>query len=391
MNKKIMSLFVVGIFLLATLGSVSAEKQNTYARNPSIQNSKYYVLEFSIESNAEEAFLVLDGEKHEMFNENGKYVCRTSFKEGNHEYYFELDGKRLPEKGFYKISEVERRWILLNSLIGHLTWKPDKERVLENRETLTKKQELYQILSIKSATLACISGLTKRMAINSMKAPQNFDISKIMKSLKATDLGKRGTFDITKSTGLLDLSQTSYTFALELAKRTEIVSTGLELGKTEKMTIQDIKELARNYGYKADSVLEKEEIEGYSVAGLYTSGEVHPDIDITYEGYYYYLRVDAYWGQPHWWLMDYEFWAYTHTDYYPDYIDISSVSYAGRDAFIPATKVDGGVMYLRTHRESTLGWWLGQWMTQVWVGATYDDSEELSTILTLNLYFAMGY
>ena len=127
------------------------------------------------------------------------------------------------------------------------------------------------------------------------------------------------------------------------------------------------------------------------MAKLYTSGEIHPNTDVTYEGHYYYLKVDAYWGQPHWWVMDYEFWAYTHTDYYPDYINISSVSYTGRDAFIPATKVDGGVMYLRTHRKSTLGWWLGKWMTEVWVGATYDDSEELSTILTLNLYFAMGH
>ena len=109
MNKKIMSLIVVGIFLLATFGTVSAEKQNTYARNPSIQNSKYYVLEFSIESDAEKAFLVLNGEKHEMFIEDGKYICRTSFKEGNHEYYFELDGKRFPKKGSYKITEVERR------------------------------------------------------------------------------------------------------------------------------------------------------------------------------------------------------------------------------------------------------------------------------------------
>jgi len=108
-KRKIWGIFVVGIFLLATFGSVSAEKQKIYARNPSIQNSKYYVLEFSIESNAEKAFLVLDGEKHEMFIEDGKYICRTSFKEGNHEYYFELDGKRFPKKGSYKITEVERR------------------------------------------------------------------------------------------------------------------------------------------------------------------------------------------------------------------------------------------------------------------------------------------
>ena len=69
-----MSLVIVGIFLFATFGTISAEKQKIYAENPSIQNSKYYMLEFSIESNAEKAFLVLDGEKHEMIKENGKWT-----------------------------------------------------------------------------------------------------------------------------------------------------------------------------------------------------------------------------------------------------------------------------------------------------------------------------
>ena len=257
-----MSLFVVGIFLLATFGSVSAEKQKIYARNPSIQNSKYYMLEFSIESNAEKAFLVLDGEKHEMFKENGKYVCRASFEDGDHEYYFLLDGTRFPKEGSYRITEVERRWILLSSLIEYLRWKPTEEQRMGKRNTLTKNQELYQILSIKSATLACISGLTKRMAINSMKTPQNFDISQVLQQLKNTDFGRRCTFDITNSEGILDLSQASYTFALQLAKRIEMVSSELELDKAEKMTLQDIKELAIKYGYKPESLLKQEETEG---------------------------------------------------------------------------------------------------------------------------------
>jgi hypothetical protein len=395
MNKKskkmLGTLAALAVIVSIVMVSVSAE-EGFYAENPSIQNSKYYMLEFSIESNAEIVFLILDGESHEMFKENGNYVYRTSFEEGDHEYYFELDGKRFPKDGSYKVTEVERRWILLNSLIDHLTWKPNKEQTL-----LTKKQELYQILSIKSATLVCISGLTKRMGINSMKTPQNFDTSQIVKSLKATDLGKERTFDITKSPELLDLSQASYTFALEVAEGLETVST--ELDNNERVTIHEIEELARNYGYKPESILKQEEAEGYSVARVYTLGGVHPSIDLEWEGNHYYTKVDAYWGKLHWYMMDYDFWAYAYVDRpyggdgLVDAIGIWSSTISGRPVFPADYLGQNNTIYVDRHRE---GVWIDfipprNFLTTVEVTGEFIDAQELSTTLHLNLDFAMGY
>ena len=286
--------------------------------------------------------------------------------------------------------------ILLNSLIDYFRWESTEEQKLGNKK-LTEAQKSYLTQVLRSEVAASISGLTKRMAVTSTKIPQNFDTSQIMKSLKTTDLGRRGTFDITKSTGLLDLSQASYTFALELAKRAEIVSTGLELGKTEKMTIQDIKELARKYGYNSESVLKREETEGYSVAKLYTSSGIQLMNDVEFEGHHYYLRVGAYWGHPNWWnifTMEYELYehAYVRDPMYDvDAIDLWSSTVAGQPVFSAAYEGDNNKTDIYHYRKSSYFSPLRQFHTTVDVTGEFNDAQELSITLQLNLDFEMGY
>ncbi|MEA1994468.1 MAG: hypothetical protein U9N35_08800 [Euryarchaeota archaeon] len=402
-RRKIGSILVAAVMLAATLGTVSAENQKTYARNPSIQNSKYYMLEFSIESNAEKAFLILDGEEQKMHREGENYVCRTSFGDGDHEYYFLLDKTRFPKRGSYRITEVERRWILLSSLVGYLTWKPVGEQRLGNKEILTKDQELYQTWIIKSEAAASISGLTKRMAVTSPEAPQNFDVSQVMRSLKITDLGKGRTFEINIGKNLLDLSQSAYAFALESAKRAETLSAKCSHDTSEKITAHDIKELARKFGYKAESALKQEETEGYSVIELYTSAHISPHTENWYNGREYSLQIDAFWGHPSvWWapdswVMDYDIniHAAVQPGYDVDQLTVQSATVAGEPVFVAKTAGGNNVSQAYDHRHARHINPYKNFLTTVNVSARFKDYQELppddNYAINLEILFEMGY
>jgi len=334
MNRKIMSLVIVGIFLFATFGTISAEKQNTYARNPSIQNSKYYMLEFSIESNTEKAFLVLDGEKHEMIKENGKYICRTSFEEGDHEYYFELDGMRLPEKGSYKITEVERRWILLNSLIDNFNWKLNEEIKL-TKENSEKSIELQES---RIETCAMIRGIIKRILVSEMLNPENFDTETVFNKIDTENLEKLADLYGIKFKEKGKTIENLYTFfedtgekyikitvdSYKQRKNYDLVSDNVDLQKIEiakknkdwiSMIVtankliknrQNIEKalnykffaLASLYGDKDINDLRKEEKDGYSVRTLYEwTNERHQWEEKHYGGYTFLVGMHAYWGK----------------------------------------------------------------------------------------------
>ncbi|MEA1993671.1 MAG: hypothetical protein U9N35_04670 [Euryarchaeota archaeon] len=399
MNRKLLSLFVAAVILAATLGTVSAENQKPYARNPSIQNSKYFMLEFSIESNAEKAVLVLDGEQHKMHKEGENYVCRTSFEDGDHEYYFLLDKTRFLEKGAYRITEVERRWILLSSLINYLTLGPTKTQRWGNEETPTKSQELYQTWIIRAEAAASVSGLTKRMAVTSTEVPQNFDVYQVVRSLATTDLGKGRTFDITKPGDLLDLSQNAYTLALQLAKSAETIST--ELKNAEKITIMEIEELSKKYGYKAESVLKQKETEGYSVAELYTSAHISPHKETVYNGREYSLRTDAFWGHPSWWRifwMDYDIniHAAVQPAYDVDQLTIQSATVEGQPVFGAKTAGGNNVSQAYDHRQRHNYFSHNKkFRTTVNVSARFKDYQELppgqNYAIDLDIFFGMGY
>ncbi|MEA1994363.1 MAG: hypothetical protein U9N35_08260, partial [Euryarchaeota archaeon] len=294
-----------------------------------------YMLEFSIESNAETAVLVLDGEEQKMHREGENYVCRTSFGDGDHEYYFLLDETRFPERGSYRITEVERRWILLSSLIDKFNWKLDEERELARKQKNT--EELFKLQKSRIEACAMIQGVTKRILVSEVFDPKNFNTENVFDKIDMEKLDKlTKEYDI-KRERKGDTLESLYTFFKELGGNYIAVAANsygeksnrighdkkavqeLEAAKKEKdwisvteradRLIKDGQEtekalkykylaLTRLYGDKSVELLKREENKGYSVRTLYDwTGECHPDKTKYHQGYTFINQVDAYWGK----------------------------------------------------------------------------------------------
>jgi hypothetical protein len=434
-RKMAFGMFVVGILMATTIANTVAEKQKIYARNPSIQNSKYYVLEFSIESNAEKAFLILDGEKHEMFEESGRYICRTSFNDGNHEYYFELDDKRIPEKGSYKITEVERRWILLSSLIGKFNWKLDEEIELKTQADF---ENLTELQKSRVETCAMIRGIIKRILVSGMLNPENFDTKTVFNKIDTENLEKlaelygikfkekgktlESLYEFFKDAGerYITVCGESYTQKedsissdkniqkIETAKKNEdwillieeaekLIKNGQDVEKA--LTYKNLG-LARLYGDKDINTLKKEEKEGYSVRTLYEwTNECHPYTTKYYQGYTFLTSVHAYWGK----LlgvaaMDFDITAIANCSLICMDIEVEMCVIWGCNILPtpPWNATANNNNYIQLHRVSYgvppwTTWPTTRYDTKMWANSTFNDhGNNFDGVVTVPLVFYVG-
>ncbi|MEA1992953.1 MAG: hypothetical protein U9N35_00950, partial [Euryarchaeota archaeon] len=319
-----------------------------------------YMLEFSIESNAETAVLVLDGEEQKMHREGENYVCRTSFGDGDHEYCFLLDKTRFPKRGSYRIAEVERRWILLSSLIDNFNWKLDEEIELANEQKNT--EDLFNLQKNRIETCVMIRGVMKRILVSEVFDPENFNTGDVLSKIDMENLDKlTKEYDI-KHERKGDTLESLYTFFKELGKKYIIVAVNsygerncsprdekalkeLEISKREKEWISVIEKadiliknrqeiekalgykdlaLARLYGDKPAGILRKEENEGYSVRTLYDwTNERHEWEERDYGGDTFLVGMNAYWGKLLGYVyMDYEIEGIANASLYCDVIEV---------------------------------------------------------------------
>jgi len=190
MNRKMMSLFAVGLFIVAMLGvlGTTAAKNNSLLRNPSIQQSDYYRFVFTVDyAGRGPVYLIFDGERKEMQQTkvgSDTYIARVAFSSGDHQYAFICGSACLPNQGMYKISNTENHWILLNSVIKHFLWKMEEEQQLRTKLevediSVTDLERLYNLETNRIRALAMAQGTLCYL----QDSPQNFDKNKLLEQL----------------------------------------------------------------------------------------------------------------------------------------------------------------------------------------------------------------
>ncbi|MEA1993206.1 MAG: hypothetical protein U9N35_02255 [Euryarchaeota archaeon] len=191
-SKKIGSILVAAVILVATLGAVSAigEKDVSSLSEPSIQRSMYYKYIFTVESTGQEpVYLLFDRQRKEMhpIKEGGNtYIASMPFSSGGHRYKFICDSAQLPERGVYELNESDSYWLLLNTLAKHFSWHEKEEKELktefkENKANAAALENLYNLQMDRIRVSAMIQGTLTR--IQDLPPPQNFDKEKLLRQL----------------------------------------------------------------------------------------------------------------------------------------------------------------------------------------------------------------